>query len=547
MIVNKARKDKAYLYGVILYLVLYFFIQCFWLCSWMPEDSTMAMSFEQGKDALTHGSLVAEVLVKVENSGFRDFLSILSSNINYPPLYHLVIACSYLLLGKNFILAMHGVSIFLAVLVLFVTFLIGSRYSSDKVGFFSCILLSLFPQFYKYVVILTPHMAVVLATSLSLYLLYRSQYFRNLRYSIMFGLVFGLSLYVKHEVLIFIIPALIYVLICAFKRREKYFLRNILLSLTVFSVFFVIFFLIYIVPDFGGLYHRMRLREHQNIVGKSVFSFSSLMFYIWIFFNIQLHKIIAVFSLFSAMLFFRNKYIKDKLLLLVYIVAPIGIFTFIPAKWPEYAMPILPMVAVIIIGGVFSIRRKKISMVLAISLLLFSATTFIQHMKNYPRKFLSIYGDTYSNNQNKIIEQVYSRIDTSSSETELCYLEGVLGGDPIEVAKLLRFYGELNFQCKVYIIPLLDMSYPMQEIGMKNMDYVLYRTKSKNLQWPTLGAVKARYGKLAILDPKVGEEWFLEIVNAREYFTEINRFQTVFRDRITYYYLYKNIVTDSSD
>ncbi|MEK6911015.1 MAG: glycosyltransferase family 39 protein [Nanoarchaeota archaeon] len=338
--------------------------------------------------------------------------------------------------------------IFLILLILGV-YGIGFYLFDKDVGLFAAFLISVFPLTLglsrNYLLDLP--LASILV--LDIYLLLKSVYFSDKKYSLLFLLFFIIGIIFKRSFLIFILPILLYYLV-------KYFKNNNNKPNKKFIVLSILTFIFIINYNFWNLLEALN-RLYNFSLENNLLYFNLLIS--------ELSLFIFVILLVACILCLKNQ-VRCKMIL--FMSLPILIF-YLLGVWFEsrYSLPYFYVFALIISKGFFSIknnflRRLLIIIIILISLLQFSAISYEIDMH---QKFFKIGSDSFA-----ILKKDLSGVYFSSSEK---------GKDRIDIPKILNIINSSVIDSsRICIIAhstqLNDINLPFYAIYYNyNFDYML--------------------------------------------------------------------------
>ena len=344
---------------------------------------------------------------------------------DYPPLYYIIAAILRTLINIDF---MFMTSTLFLILLLYSTYKIGTLIKDEITGLLSAIFITLYPIVYLTSLHFNLELAQAAAVCFALYLLLKSDYFKNRKYSILFGLMFAIGMLIKQQVIIFIIGPLFitsfFSLLVNFKKNRTQ-LINLIFALLIFSLItFLFFYWIYLDPErIKSLIIRSYLPIEFNMGSKKWFNLEHLLFY---FKSLKMHQVglfNLVLFLISVPIFYQNtEYKKYRSFFAIWLILPISFLTFIPAKFPEYTISYLPVFALITSLGILAIKHKIIKVILVIVTLLFNIFIYINFVYpdytihrvpdqflNYFRKFL-MPADIYSLHNSKTLDPGYKTV-----------------------------------------------------------------------------------------------------------------------------------------
>lgn len=148
---------------------------------------------------------------------WRDSLKILNifnwlGKENPPPLIRYLAAILYIFFKNNLPKFIILSNILFMAILFFSIYQIGKKMRSKNVGLLSVFIISTLPIVFILSRLFYPEFPLAAMVTLSIYLLIQSRYFENKKYSLLFGLSFGLGILTKQDYLIFVIGPLIYTL-----------------------------------------------------------------------------------------------------------------------------------------------------------------------------------------------------------------------------------------------------------------------------------------------------------------------------------------------
>lgn len=152
-------------------------------------------------------------------------------------------------------------SLFFMVIVMLCTYGIGKKAMGSHGALLSVFLLSTYPLFSEQSRLFSPEFASMAMVALSVYLLAKTNFFSNKKYSILFGICFGLGLITKLHFFVGIIGPLVYVLLVIIKRACQDGNRKIRLSTLKNVIYFFLFgfgiALIFFAPHIKSIFYRL--------------------------------------------------------------------------------------------------------------------------------------------------------------------------------------------------------------------------------------------------------------------------------------------------
>jgi hypothetical protein len=349
--------------------------------------------------------------------GAYRFTDMISVSSYYPPFFHLSTTSLFALFGATADVATSVNIIFLGIL-LFSIYGIGKVLFDRKTGLLAATIISFYPFLINLQRDYLIDFALVSLVSLSVYFLLKSDYFKDIKYSALFGFAFALTILTKWTGVFFLVGPLLYVFyeiyiskkVCAYCGRDakdimdgfKHFcsgrhkklyiekgyplflgktVNNFLLS----SLILIVVAGIWYAPNLKGVYHNVfhfaTLPGAQFSHYPSFLTVESLIYYftavnqqIYLFFLIIM--VIGLFYLIKT-----RDYKSQKVFLLLSIAIPFVIFTLIKNNNIRYTIPLVIFFALVSAFWVVRIDNKKIriviiSLILIVGLLQVSTVTF---------------------------------------------------------------------------------------------------------------------------------------------------------------------------
>lgn len=248
----------------------------------------------------------------------------------------------YLLNKLDIDLMLIVVNSFFLLILLVSVYKIGSIIYDRNTGLLSAFLLSFFPLVFGHSRVAMLDYPLMCMVSLSAYLLLETKLFHSVIYSILAGIVFGLSQWIKEAAILFILPVLIYYFInlCLLKHKKK----------TAFNFILTVLFFIII----SGVVY---LKKENLFVFKIYFAKVYYIrhqlesyYYVKKFIN-TVGPFILFLSLPLVLSYVVNIKKREKLLF-VWFLVPLLLFSLSFNKSLRFLLPILPAFALIIAGEI---------------------------------------------------------------------------------------------------------------------------------------------------------------------------------------------------
>jgi hypothetical protein len=317
----------------------------------------------------------------------------------FPPLIQLTTAFSYFIFGISDDVAILSTLPYLFILF-FSVYKIGQKLFSNSAGLLAAYLVSLFPMTGGMSRVYYLENSTTALISLALLSLLNTCYFRNRKYSFLFGIAFALALLAKWTSIIFIAgPFIYYLFITMFSKdiikedRKKIFI-NLSISLLICSILILPVYILLIKPFLS-----MYINIFSTIKISKMFCFSVNHFfrYFSYLYNYQLLPFFTILFCCSA-LFFLFKKKAGRGFLLLWFLFPSFFFTILIFcgyyDTPRFTMPFSPAIALIISTSSLSLVNKKVKIMQVINFFLITLIVifgFVQYFRlSYDTAFKSL-------------------------------------------------------------------------------------------------------------------------------------------------------------
>lgn len=267
---------------------------------------------------------------------------------HYPPLLYWSSLPLFLLFGINQDVAAMTNMIFFAVLILS-TYGIGKMIRDEKTGLLAAFTVSMFPAIFGFSRVYTVDFIQTALIALTVYLLIKTENFRNSKYSILFGLAFGAGMLSKQTFPLYISAPLL-ILILSVKERGKDLWKNLFVSSLIAVIIFAPWYYLNI----------RNISSYALTNPYFKFMIEDLFVYIKSLYAYQLLLVYTIIFLLSLPLFlFLKKSLKP--LVIAWLIAPVIIHTiFFEFKFSRYTLPVLPAISIIIALGIINLKRIDI-------------------------------------------------------------------------------------------------------------------------------------------------------------------------------------------
>lgn len=331
---------------------------------WLRKD-TVPLAWDQ----TTHLILSLKYL-NVLTSGL-DIQKIIGISNLYPPFFHISTSPFYLLFGTSSDVACMSILAFLGILI-FSVYGIGKHMYNRNTGLLSAFLVSMYPMIFgpsREYLIDVPLVAMV---SLSVYLLLRTEEFKNTKCSLLFGLSLGLGMLTKWSFIFFIIGPFLYEISKSLTSKnlmERKETINIILAITLGILVASIWYF----PNIIQLC--IQLSYYSSYQGSiegdpAIFSLNSILYYPFMLIYHTFLPFVLLFLVGLAYLIPPNE--NRKRILILWIALPYLIFTLILNKDLRYTIPYLPAVAIISSFWIFRMKNKIRNAIIVLILIIAS-------------------------------------------------------------------------------------------------------------------------------------------------------------------------------
>jgi len=343
MLIVRKIKDK-WAVGLLLVFLMHLLVNV-WV---LHEDNIYPLYTSMG---ITHtGYRLAD---NIRNGEISDLLRLPCGQD--PPLIKYLLMVNILLFGGSLDMIMHTNMLFLIILI-YAVYNLGKRIGNKFSGFLSVIICLSLPAVFGTSRIMRSEYPLMCVMALSYYLLFKTEYFRNKKYSFFWALSIACGLLIRFTLPIYItIPVLLYI-VKAFMVRDdyKHLIQRLLFCLFIvlaLSSWWYLSCMKCIMADRLELLGNGRINIPDNLRrGYNLLCNRGMYF-----------PLFAIFIITLPLLLVKCK--LEKFIIFTAIIAPLLIFIFSPDDAGfgsnRYFTPILPL-AGLSIGTVVSLVNKKI-------------------------------------------------------------------------------------------------------------------------------------------------------------------------------------------
>lgn len=277
----------------------------------------------------------------------------------------------YFVFGRTLFVAKMSNWLYIFILLVSV-YLIGKRISSGFVGINSAFLVFMYPLVFESSRQYGLDLPLTSMVALGVWALLKSNNFANSKYTVLLGLIAGVSMLVKGHAVFFLAPPVLYVL------YENYKQKSINRNLLNIGMFFLIAGLI------SSLWWGIHLKEAVHFL-RECFDFHMLQPNRYSFNEIIKPVKMLVFSSISLPLFslflpcfylFVKSKVEQKSACIAWLVAPVLVVFVFSVRWPRYLMPVLPVIAIISSWGISRIKNAKFKTTILVAVMVFPSIQF---------------------------------------------------------------------------------------------------------------------------------------------------------------------------
>ncbi|USS41781.1 glycosyltransferase family 39 protein [Thermococcus aggregans] len=292
----------------------------------------------------------------------------------YPPFPQLLAIPGYVIFGESPEVGIFTVNLIAVGLISYSIYKLSKILDIKKSGFLAVLVLLTSPIVLDQSIVFMVDLTLTAMVTVAWYFLLRAEEFKSRKYSILAGITAGLGLLCKWTFPFFIAVPVLYGLIKGFKNNcvHKETLKCEILS--NFALFVLVAFVIsawWYLPNLKVLIPALLYNSRVSgaLEGDpEVFSFQSILYYLWVFVNYYLG--LLGFVVFTIVLFYVCKERRQNTLtnlLLFQLIFSYVLFTLTRNKAPRFLMPIIPLLAMLVSYGTESLVRQN-KKVLSISI-----------------------------------------------------------------------------------------------------------------------------------------------------------------------------------
>lgn len=285
----------------------------------------------------------------------------------YPPLSFLVVLLFYLIFGPQGQMVVMVNSIYI-VLAIVCVYLIGKHIFNKPTGLLAAFILSSFPGFIGFSRQYWIEFGLIGYVCLDLYLLLKTNFFENRKYSILLGIALALSFLHKYEFILFIIGPLLLLIyksgvlkdISRLKWSNKLtnFILTLVLALGITSFLWVRYSKDILGRMFSVTFHNENAASQMIFPAFYLYSIAGLIGLIFL----------TLFFLSIIFLIIRAILKEDKRFHIAYLILGVivsyTIFTLFLTKNTSHILAVLPFIAILISAALYFIKNRVVTIIL---------------------------------------------------------------------------------------------------------------------------------------------------------------------------------------
>ncbi|MFC1809361.1 ArnT family glycosyltransferase [Candidatus Omnitrophota bacterium] len=521
----------------LLIIVAHIIVQIILLGDFSIDDMALATQLEQTKDSASHQENIQKMKRLIKEANKPLLMDMMYIDPIYPPLfYYTVMPIALFSFDKEYYAIRCGILLF-SVLIFFLLYGYFRRKNNPLAGIWAVLFTACSPFFLRYSTATTPHMFMCLCVLFLFVLSEKTDSFRNWGWSLFFGIMSGVCLFAKNEMLIYCCVLYLVSSVPVIAKPTRRQISNLVMSLCLFGNFFVFFFYLYIYSDIihGALMARLSGGVHSYIAHAGLFSFASFSFYGWALFKRLAGPYITIVLCAAIIVHVIKPHLRKKCNIIFLCVISLIIFTAILAKFPEYISPLIPLIAIICARGISAIRFRVVQSVIVVVVCSLTLNTYADLVVQDSL----CARDTTQFEYGKIWDMLEDHITNDASKTIRIQVLGVFEGSDVHRYLELRKFQEnyKNFDASSTLI----MDYPEDAINaLTSVSFCIYVSYSEKNTWPTQEEFSSVRRKLSREYRDFNPFHLEKMEESRNSFNEVARVPVTIHGIPLYAFLYEN-------
>jgi len=336
----------------------------------------------------------------------------------WPPLYYIISVTFNLLFSPAYISSVMG-NLFYLIILLFSIYFIGIKLFDKDTGILAVVFISMYPIVFRYSRYFNPEFGLMATVTLGICLLIYTDYFQNRKFSVLFGISFGLGMLTKWTFILFLIGPLIYVFLKSgfFRTKQNIFSKQKTLNFSFFLIPAILLPLFwYLSAPWNGLIQVFRSflllctnysygEVESGFISQPLFHPEKLFGYLQLLIHPGISLLFFVIFILSLLPWIFKS--KNKALLILWYIVPYSILSLSSHREGRFMLSALPAVALVSAAGLqaisftkfrFLLRRDLYLIVILLGLLQFFDISYNYNPgRDYLRKApIGIWGAPYS-------------------------------------------------------------------------------------------------------------------------------------------------------
>jgi hypothetical protein len=308
---------------------------------------------------------------------------ICANTTHWPPLFYFTASLFNLIFGISYIVSVMTNMLFFGILIISV-FLIGKKIYNSSVGILAAVIVSYYPIMYVHSRLFMLDFALTAMTAFSVYCLISTERFKNLRWSVIFGISAGLGMLTKWSYVFFILPLFLYEAIECFRdNKRKKFLhqiepKNLLIIICISSLlsFIWLWYLICVTGNryFSYLTGLFKWHAYPSLQG------------VFILHNKMLSPLFFILFICCLFIFYAKKS-RYKFFFSIWYFIPMIALSFLTWREERFFMPILPCIALVSAGSLYYMKNLIFRNIIIVIILIAGTLQYFCLSFDYKREF----------------------------------------------------------------------------------------------------------------------------------------------------------------
>ena len=318
---------------------------------WLLENK-LSVSYDEGIHLWT-GLRFAKAFINPTHGVLYELFH--ANTTHWPPLFHFTAGIFNAIFGTAHVVSVMTNMLFF-LLLLVSLYLIGKKVSGTYAGIMATVMVSFYPIIYGHSRLFLLDFALTALVSFSVYCLISTENFKNLRWSIMFGIAVVMGMLTKWSYVIFILPLFLYVAtisLCG-KNGKEALVRTKRILIGGLSIGLMGYILC---TDKDMLL----LRYLKSALDTHDFGFvQGMQWFVLALSNNMLSFFFFILFIVCLGLFYIKSNSEQKTFITIWYLIPIVALSFIKWKQPRFFLPVLPCFALMSAVGLDAIKNRKI-------------------------------------------------------------------------------------------------------------------------------------------------------------------------------------------